>query len=534
LNSPHKLPLREAVPRGHPGHELCEWGEVGLYGDALHCLDPLEAAAFGEESIQLRENGVAEWVLSGVPENWRLREGGPVRAHRANPNAGTLTAGNEAGLLTLVLEDETGKPRAHAGIEIISAKLSYREDFRSLLEAIARRATDLLLRQRTDLTSPMTPTEATEPARLTERFFLLRGLLESRDFQRGLARLLADPHQSLHPEAQLLPLHRARWLTPQAARWLATATPRQPVPAGHPLTQRGLTSVPQALPHTRPTATYDTPENRFAQYALQELLGALERCSITPRLQSEARWLRTPLERALAHPLFTEVGPLTHFPHASKLWQRRSGYRELYQTWLAAQQALRLQWEGGQAVFGGGRRDVATLYEYWCFFEVAEVVESVFGVALPYEKLLTPTADGSALTLRRGTELRLETPTLCLTYNPTLSTWTRPVRPDITLELGKTRLHFDAKYRLSDHDDALTEDLLTMHAYRDAIPGTLAAVVLYPGSKTRWWPTQDGTGGLGALPLTPSRGREGLAHFLAATTDSRSFSASRTGRLERS
>ncbi len=485
-----------------------------LYGDALSSISAIEAAVFGEESMQLRENGIVEWTLSGAPKNWRLREGGPVKHHRASPHSGTLTAGNEAGLLTLVLEDETGTPRASAGIEIVAAKLSYREDFRLMLEAIARRATDLLLRQRTDVTSPMVPTEQPDPTRLTERFFLLRGLLESGEFQHGLTRILADPHQTLYPEAEQQPLNRARRLTPSAVRWLTTTTPRRPVPIEHPLMQQGLATVPHKLPHTRPTETYNTPENRFVQQALRQLLQSLEACSVTERLQREAQWLARPLESALAHPMFAEVGPLIQIPVASKLWQRRSGYREFYKIWLAAQQALRLSWDGGQAVFGAGRRDVATLYEYWCFFEVAEAVEAAFGVALPYEKLLTPTADGSALTLRRGTELRLETPTLCLAYNPTLATWTRPVRPDITLEIGDTRIHFDAKYRLSDQYDALTEDILTMHAYRDAIPGTLAALALYPGKVMRWWPDTQNHGGLGALPLTPGHGRDALETFL--------------------
>ncbi|MBB6050301.1 DUF2357 domain-containing protein [Armatimonas rosea] len=511
MSNPHTLifpPL--AGGRGQAGGG----GQLILYSDSLQQISPTEASAFGEEPVQLRENGVAEWALSGAPHGWRLRDGGPVQRSRTNPHTGTLTAGNEAGLLTLVLEDETGRERARVGLEIVSTKLSYRTDFRLLLEAIARRATDLLLRQRTDITSPVTPSEQTDPARLTERFFLLRGLLESGEFQQALARILADPHRVLTPETEQQPLSRARRLTPRAVRWLATATPRQPVPAGHRLAERGLTTVPQQLPHTHPTETYDTPENRFVRHALSQLLHALEECCVTERLKREARGLIHRLERALAHPVFAEVGALTQIPVSSKLWERRSGYRELYRTWLAAQQALRLSWDGGQAVFGAGRRDVATLYEYWCFFEVAEAVESVFGVALPYDKLLTPARDGTALTLRRGTELRLETPTLCLTYNPTLTTWTRPVRPDITLELGKTRIHFDAKYRLTSHDDALTDDLLTMHAYRDAIPGTLAAVALYPGTKTRWWPTPNGGGGLGALPLAPGHPQGALEDFL--------------------
>lgn len=489
-------------------------GTLQLFGDALRQIPPEEAIAFGEEPLQLQENGVAEWRLQGVPPGWRLREGGPIHTSRSTPRAGTIQAGNEAGLLSLRLEDETGRLQAQSGIEIVSVKLSYREDFRLLLEAVARHATDLLLRPRTDLTSPFAPALTDDPVRLTERFFLLRGLLESALFQHGLAQLLAAPQTQLLPAWEERPLSRTRRLTPAGVRWLATATPRQTVPSTHALRAHGLESVPLQLPQTRPTESYDTPENRFVGYALRQFIQALEHCAVTERLKNEAHRLTQPLRHALTHPLFATLSPLTQLPLSSKLWQWRSGYRELWQTWLAAQQALQLQWDGGQLVFGAGRRDVATLYEYWCFFEVAEAVERVFGVRLPYESLLTPTPQGTALTLRRGTELRLSTPSLCLTYNPTLRTWTRPVRPDMTLELGARRFHFDAKYRLSEHDDALTEDLLTMHAYRDAIPGTVAALALYPGTQSRWWQTENGTGGLGALPLSPRQSKSALRTFL--------------------
>lgn len=61
-------------------------------------------------------------------------------------------------------------------------------------------------------------------------------------------------------------------------------------------------------------------------------------------------------------------------------------------------------------------------------------------------------------------------------------------------------------------------DLVKMHAYRDAITGVTAAIVLYPGSERGFWRT-DGTAvedlnigdviegeliGVGAIPLLPA------------------------------
>ena len=80
------------------------------------------------------------------------------------------------------------------------------------------------------------------------------------------------------------------------------------------------------------------------------------------------------------------------------------------------------------------------------------------------------------------------------------------MRPDITLSFWPgtmtfgqaatdkrlVHLHFDAKYRVATLSDALgesvavggthREDLIKMHAYRDAIRHTQGAYVIYPGS----------------------------------------------------
>jgi len=494
-----------------------------LYGPHLRSLPADEAAAFGEEPLQLLENGSAEFVLTGAPPGWRLREGGAVTLSRASAHAGTIIAGNEAGLLTLTLDDAHGTPRATAGLEIVTEKLGYREDFRTLLEDLTRHATDLLLRLRTDITSPFEPTPNDDPQTLVQQCFFLRGLLESRSFSLALARILSDPHHALEPFPTEAALGRSTHLGGTALRQLVATQPRRPVPSTHALHQRGLTTVPLALTQPRSQPSLDTPENRFVHYALTHFTTVLRQLDtrLTPdrslaadRLRRELRHLRRPLESALAHPLFTTLSPLTRLPLESAVLQRRSGYREVLHAYLAAQQALRLRWDGGEAVFGGGRRDVAALYEFWCFFQLVEAVQAVFGVCFPPEALLTPTANGVALQLRRGTTLVWEAEGVRLAYNPTLATWTRPVRPDITLTVGDASYHFDAKYRLKAEGDALTDDILTMHAYRDAISGTVASVVLYPGEVAHWWP--HGTGGLGTLPLAPRHGRAALETFLRA------------------
>jgi predicted component of viral defense system (DUF524 family) len=65
-------------------------------------------------------------------------------------------------------------------------------------------------------------------------------------------------------------------------------------------------------------------------------------------------------------------------------------------------------------------------------------------------------------------------------------------------------VHLDAKYRLDPArgDGAVVRDeLVKMHAYRDAIPGSVGAYALFPGRASEALDGRDARGGVGALPL---------------------------------
>jgi hypothetical protein len=121
------------------------------------------------------------------------------------------------------------------------------------------------------------------------------------------------------------------------------------------------------------------------------------------------------------------------------------------------------------------------------------------------------------------------------------------MRPDYTLSLWRAEfmekeaeaqelmghVHFDAKYRIDfveelfgDKDDVgngemqvqqryKRDDLLKMHAYRDAIRRTQGAYVLYPGKESQQWSGyHEILPGLGAFPIRPGNGEEAVERFL--------------------
>ena len=211
--------------------------------------------------------------------------------------------------------------------------------------------------------------------------------------------------------------------------------------------------------------------------------------------------------------------------------------------WLQFHVGAQLNWDGGQDVWQGGSRDVATLYEYWLFFQIEALFRSKFDCATPLHAVLLENDAGLVrLNLRRGIEHRTPIggvwapsqgrrlsaefafnrrfPRRTIAGRGQSGSWTRNVRPDYTISIwpaeftkeeaereeAMVHILFDAKYRVDfaramfgdDGDDDVIDsrsevqsgartaakysDLLKMHAYRHAIRRSAGAYVLYPGN----------------------------------------------------
>ena len=342
----------------------------------------------------------------------------------------------------------------------------------------------------------------------------------------------------------------------------------------------GLDSVPRQVTRTTHIESFETIPNQFVRFAFEQWKSLAarvhdllpDRGADNERGRREARRIEERLHHLLTIPALAEAGRLDHFPNANTVLNSRAAYREIFRSFLLGDVAASVTWEGGDDVFGAGSRDVATLYEYWVFIELARIIESIPGFSFDRSELVTETKGGLSLDLRRGSEVLLSgTGTrrgrsirLELWFNRTFtphgrqeSSWTVEMRPDCSLRIQPsdekwdmaTWVHFDAKYRIhqyetffrTDVDDgdairsqmssrAKSDDLRKMHAYRDAIRRTAGAYVLYPGEDddTREPLTQyhEILPGLGAFVLRPTENGEAsvvagrrLSKFLTQVID---------------
>ena len=315
---------------------------------------------------------------------------------------------------------------------------------------------------------------------------------------------------------------------------MARATGRQ---AAAPIALALRGHLPERVEERRTLSSIDTAENRFVKSFLQALDAIIDRmeaaCRELPdpfarRTLDDCSRLRRTLAPFLRHRIWSEVGPMVHLPASSTVLQRRRGYRQAFQHFARLRLAARVPLDRKVVRRLLEARDVAELYELWCFFSVVHGVEEVLGPASRADAFKWRTPD---LLIRHGFRVSWPDGT-SLDCNRSFSpsdrrSYSVPLRPDVTLEVPGAGLHlFDAKFRLdssvllmdeNEDDDRRSfkrADLYKMHTYRDAIPSAHSVWVLYPGTETRFFgighTRWDGTGrppepleGVGAVSLKP-------------------------------
>ena len=458
-------------------------------------------------------------------------------------------------------------------LEVRARKLDYLSHYRWMLRDLADVFAEVVMRRFAPTEAYFSPRWDLDAPTLYQRFAFLKSIIEDDTLDGAISQILSSPHREWREEHELRRTGHSIPSGPTVARAIARGGQRVPWRAGG---GTALESLPVQMPVDRYFETYDTIPNRFVKHVLAhwrntaaDVASALSGAAGGAPVQrgiAEANSLLARLDETLAQPFFREVSPLTQIPAGNQVLQKRAGYRDVYGLFVQSELAALLAWPGGEDVYRAGQKDVATLYEYWVFVQLGRIVSELCDEPLDMERLLEPGGDGLDLQLKRGAQRVLQgrvnrfgrTLELELWYNKTFSpgalgeSWTLRLRPDCSLKIqvagyGEAEdaiwLHFDAKYRADtllelfggdgENGEAETEratdpgmkpvpdDLLKMHAYRDAIRRSPGAYVIYPGNDEQVLRRyHEILPGLGAFALRPTStgepdGQEAIRRFIA-------------------
>lgn len=215
----------------------------------------------------------------------------------------------------------------------------------------------------------------------------MKSFLETPDFEEAILRIIANPSTTWNTTEVVRKTSQIRRVNRSVVRQLISGSQREDASALPHLSAAGLSSVPSHILSVINEESTDTAENRFIKHVLQVFLNFTEDClAIFNKKQNfsyaamEAKRLSEKVNAYLAHPFFHSISPASSLKLNSPLLQKRSGYREVLNRWLRFDLASRLIWQGGEGVYDAGKRNIATPYEYWIFFQLYDLVVEKFSL----------------------------------------------------------------------------------------------------------------------------------------------------------
>lgn len=514
----------------------------------------------GPPGITIRPTGSGAPIIVGEPECGEpifvLREWTEYRLVVDTPEKVTVWIAESevpafhAGAFALKYENAVGLSRIRIRVspdqllidlpvEVTSRKLSlnpssplyYRQFLRHLVLVLFQRLESLpfAFESQAQLHTKLGET----PASMLFRLHFLAH--EASKIQRALMSIRHAPHRLLTVETDIAPIAYAKRVDHVGlAHAFAHSVEWVDLPSANAEVRR----LPVQVLINRPQETFDTQENRFVRHFLSEAARVLRQgarfgsARLPPESQRSLKTLEADITTALLDPFAAEASTMRILPAQSQVLLRRPGYADLYRLYPAfilgrSPMAAAL----GEAI---AQRDVASLYEAFCYFSVLATLESSLGSPMiSIEEHLDSDLrwKSSAVFPSAGIEVF---------YNRTYSgntvrsigSFSVELRPDIALHReGRPIGVFDAKFRMDggwadatadqQHRESSAErtDLHKMHTYRDAL-GLRFAVALYPGDKDQFFSPREGSisppsmaqmvedsdvEGVGALTLRPGK-----------------------------
>jgi uncharacterized protein len=462
-----------------------------------------------------------------------------------------------------------GQKLGSIDLEVLSRKLSYNSDYRVMLKDIAGLLTDLIADRFAPSEQTFRPSADLPSRNLYQQFAFVRAYVTSAEFHAAILRVLKYPDKNWQRIEELQTVERGLRGSSNVLKVLLAPGRRKPL-ANHPT----LSAVPAVIVKQSFTEDEDTPENQFVYQVLRgwyELSAEVAlRVSRMSASASQARGLAETAEvtgiltQVLSKDLFSSLSPLSSWPSSSTVLQKKQGYRDIYRHYLQSQLGSQLTWEATEDIYGAGQKNVALLYEYWCFLQLCSILSGLCDKSpLDLRALVERSPEGLSLRLRQGKRVAITGTTerngsriqVALFYNKSFvssavgheGSWTREMVPDFSFRIRALRekptttwLHFDAKYRVESVTELFgpgsplkrtgksvrykREDLLRMHAYKDAVRRSTGAYILFPGDdSTLFREFHEIVPGIGAFALRPSEsgtvGIEGTRSFISDVID---------------
>lgn len=421
-------------------------------------------------------------------ENYNIRKAITAVGRSRHILSGIINFGNDIGLSDFVVRIN-GKDYLSITIEVFPSKLSYKEDYQAILNDVTAEVYNIIFDflRKTYVGYQQNDKIGNSPV----EFFAIIDKIFT-DLLRAADMVLRQPHHQLENIREVLPSHKVRQMDNSSIRWLQRHPQYVAVKGNMLLAERTLA--------VRKQVTYDTKENRLIKHILQSTIKKLHNFKkyylrlqreIDKNVINKIDVMIQAINRRCHSGILASVNAGEEGYGMSLVFSMAPGYRELYKCYLMLARGLSVTGD----VFNISVKDLALLYEYWCFIKLNSLLRNSKNYILLSQNIVRVQGNGLYVSLvkGRGTKVKYqniktkELVTLAYNYKevdvPTVNQ-----KPDniLTLEKKGTDVKyeyiFDAKYRInpalpgSYYYNAIghtpgpeVDDINTMHRYRDAI-----------------------------------------------------------------
>lgn len=416
-----------------------------------------------------------------------LPPGAEARRIRNDSEHHLLNFGNNVGFADIGIT--TSSRVARLRLEVFSRKADFRTDYVAMRDEVSAMLRNLAMAANAKTFGLAAPAKDHNPT-LVEWFALLQEHFD--EFMKLTNGIAKAPHSSLVRKSASVDTERARRVSRQT---ISRTLRRQN--GGAIIPSLGV-ALPRKIYENVSSPTFDTPENRYfkalikASYRNIRALSRVDHSgdedadrysekkffdSIRPTLQGMERQL----ESVLRSPFLGQVAEATLARPESMVFHKHPLYSRF-------DKLCRLL-NGGLSFAGDivpiGLKETSLLYEYWCFLKIVELLRKRFDLEEQTVVQVNRLRTTVALSKGKSSAMRFtHKPTgkqLYVVYNrlfnrlPTIAQ-----KPDNVIQFASEDKFyiFDAKYRIQFDRDytklyggpgPTTEDVNTMHRYRDAI-----------------------------------------------------------------
>jgi len=423
--------------------------------------------------------------------------------------AGTINFGNDLGKSNLIVRYTKGNilQEINFQFEVFPTKLNYRSDYEKIVSDIEKEYPYLVL----DFLKKTYTSFKTGHSPNTDLIWwqVFGGLYN--EFIQSSKFILNKPHSRIIRQTKYVKADRIN-------KW--TTTLEEEYSQFKHLPNKNYRSEYKTL-------STNTAENKFFKHAVSQTLRRFKKVksfiekrfsnSITDPFKVELNSIEKQFETISANPFFRTIDEFQGIKQESLVLQKATGYSTIYKSWIMLNSGLKFL-EGIQKI---ELKNIADLYQIWCFLEIKNVLQNLLGKDNPDDvDLAEIQIDDFVFKIERGVKSKVS-------FNKTngeiidlfhdfsydtsesqnVKSFTVNQRPDIVLRITKNDLKekyvltylYDAKYRLASDEkegspDLPTEDSINqMHRYRDAIyyvnkekvkpeKEVIGAYILFPGS----------------------------------------------------